>query len=219
VFNANKEKTMLRVTHNKNIFAAALVALAGLGVFTGCSGGSGHAASTSTSTSGRAVASWATSLGQGVTVVPPPATQPTAGNSTPAEAIEALEAAGETGNMAQLCNAFEPSAQSTCSEALDGLKITGRTRNLKLGYTAIEGDQALVGFSGKYCGSPCVTVREPAAVISSGETFDTLYNQAVAAENGAYSHTYPLYPMTQLNGVWYAYAPATEFTNVGNNAG
>ena len=80
-------------------------------------------------------------------------------------------------------------------------------QNGAIGYVAIDGDQALVGATGKFC-TPgqqpeCITNNDPAAVFSSNKkSFATLW----AEENKASSQSsYSLILCVKSGGKWYLY--------------
>ncbi|HVA08338.1 MAG TPA: hypothetical protein VNG12_16510 [Acidimicrobiales bacterium] len=150
--------------------------------------------------------SWASSLGAGVTVMPPGST-PSPGNGSPGAVVEAEVADVNAGNLAAACGLLDPSAQAACTQATTGQSSSGVSyQNLGLGYIAIDGDDALVGTVGTFCSpnnSPtCVTNSDPAAIFSSGQTFATLYNAAVAAANSS-SINYSLAPCIKIGSAWY----------------
>lgn len=72
-----------------------------------------------------------------------------------------------------------------------------------VGYTLIDGHQALVGATGQLCvltqAQTCVSNSDPAAILDSGRSFTALWTQAVHAAFDAYS---PI-PCVQVNGTWY----------------
>jgi hypothetical protein len=76
------------------------------------------------------------------------------------------------------------------------------TTNFALGYTAIDGGRALVGTTGTFC-SPeatpkCITNDDPVAVLSSGKSFSTLWNETIHSTGG-----YSLVPCIKVGGKWY----------------
>jgi len=155
---------------------------------------------------------WATALGGGITIVPP-GSHPSPGNGSPGGVAEANTADINAGNLTAACELLEPSAQAACTQATTGQSSSGVSyENFGLGYIAIDGDEALVGTVGTYCNpnsSPtCVTNSDPAAIFSSGQTFATLYNAAVAAAaNSTPSNDYSLAPCIEIDGAWYLNAP------------
>ena len=80
----------------------------------------------------------------------------------------------------------------------------GYVASVKIDYVAIDGTRALVGFTGKVCppgDKPvCLTNADPSAIFSAGNTFTTLWAQAV---NPTSSHAYTLLPCTEVGGRWY----------------
>jgi hypothetical protein len=111
------------------------------------SGGSGGSAPS-------AAPSWAKALGAGVTV--------TSGNASPGDGspggslLGALTSA-EAGNFTKFCSYFPPSQQDDCNSTLSGvpaasLKTAMPTyKNVVVTYTAIDGNEALVGDTGTIC--------------------------------------------------------------------
>jgi len=158
------------------------------------------------------VPSWATSLGTGITIVPPGASE-TPGNGSPGGVVEALVADLNAGNLTAACGLYEPSEQAACTQALPGLSPHGTAfQNFELGYVAIDGNEALVGSIGTECVSnatpTCITNRDPAAIFSSGQTFFRLYNTALAELNSSSSeNTYALAPCIKSGSDWYLVLP------------
>ncbi|HXC85284.1 MAG TPA: hypothetical protein VNV62_25870 [Trebonia sp.] len=76
-----------------------------------------------------------------------------------------------------------------------------------VGYTLIDGRQALVGATGQLCvltqAQTCVSNSDPAAVLDSGKSFAALWTQAMDALSGAYS---PI-PCVRVSGTWYLDTP------------
>ena len=158
---------------------------------------------TTTSTPGP---SWVSSLGAGVTIVPP-GSSPSPGTGSPGGVIEADVADVNAGNLTAGCGLLEPSEQALCTQAVTGQSSNGASiQNFGLGYIAIDGDEALVGTVGTNCtptnSPPCHTNSDPAAIFSGGQTFATLYNAALTAENGT-SSNYSLVPCVEIGGAWY----------------
>lgn len=180
--------------------ALAACAMAALVTATGCSSGSGQP-------------SWAKTLGTGVTVDPPGPSSP--GNGSPEGLMIGVVNALRSSNYTDFCKYEQPSAESACSSALNQAtptQVAGLLptfRNFALGYTAIDGDKALIGTTGTTCtpsqSDPnhttiCVTNKDPAAILSSGKSFGTLWTEAVSASTNVYS----LCPVVKINGNWYA---------------
>jgi len=136
--------------------------------------------------------------------------------------VLAYTAAVSASNYQALCATVAPDAQSDCNKATAGAKPSGtKDTNIEIGYVAVEGNEALVGFTGTNCDpndSPkCNTNSDPAAILSSGKPFDQLYSAAEASvvsttTNGAYS----LGPLIQVNGDWYLNIPDSYFTGSGS---
>lgn len=187
---------------------ASALALAGCG--TGSSGSTGTASASpgqGTSSSGSALPSWAPALGSGVTVSA--AGQVGPGNGSPAAAVQGEISALAAKDFKALCSYQEPSVQAKCnSQAGAAASMKDQLPyivNPGLGYVVTSGTKALVGTTGKFCvpgQSPeCVTNNDPAAVLSSGKDFASLWSAAVAAGSGTYSPT----PVVQIAGKWYIY--------------
>jgi hypothetical protein len=147
--------------------------------------------------------SWAQALGAGVTVDAPAPASP--GHGSPGAAV-----AGFIGDIAAknltgaLCDygwqAGVTRAECTSLAAL-GTGTPVSLANFALGYTAVDGGRALVGTTGTICsdGTTCETNRDPAAILSGGKPFGTLWTQAVNNSGNAYS----LIPCVEQDGSWY----------------
>lgn len=129
--------------------------------------------------------------------------------------VRAEFAAYQSSHLSVMCTYIEPSAQSKCARAVAGVSSSGATyRNFSLGYIAVKGTRSLVGTLGTDCepqASPtCVTNSDPAAGFSSAESFDTLYNQALASAASP-AHEYALITCVEVGGRWYVYLPPGSF--------
>ena len=75
---------------------------------------------------------------------------------------------------------------------------------------AVRGDQALVGSTGTFCVPAekprCFTSTDPAAVLSGGKPFGTLWAQADQATS---SNVYKLAPCVKIGGRWYLHLPSS----------
>jgi hypothetical protein len=208
------------------VFAAVAVAASGCGASasatpSGGTSGSGISAASasnagpsgSTATTS-ANPSWAAGLGPGVTVVAP--TSAPAGNGSPQAVVTGATAAEDSGNYTSVCAYYEPSLQSECNSQVSAESSAspsalasqiGTIKNLAVGYTAIRGDQALVGGTGTFCASgKCSTNSDPAALFSSGKTFSALWSSANTQNQGVYS----LAACIKVGGKWYLYQPASS---------
>jgi len=172
-----------------------ILAIAGCG--SGGSGGSG------------AQPSWAKALGSGVTVTPPGSTS--AGDGSPGGVVAKVASDMRAGRYAKFCTALQPSDQATCKSTFSSASASTLAsamptfKNYVVGYTAIDGDMALVGATGTVC-TPnqtpeCNTNTDPAAILDSGKSFAALWSQAAASNTNAYSLT----PLVKVNGVWYGF--------------
>ncbi len=178
--------------------AGSALAACGLGALlaaTGCSSGGGQP-------------SWASALGSGVTVVAPGSASP--GNDSPQAVMVGAYESIAVGPVTDFCKYDLPSQQASCKSDLDSVpkaevaKAMPTFKNFALGYTAIDGTEALVGTTGTVC-TPnqkpsCYTNTNPAAILDSGKSFATLWKQALAAPSNAYS----LSPVIEIDGNWYA---------------
>jgi hypothetical protein len=151
---------------------------------------------------------WAKALGSGVTVTPPGNTSPD--NNSPADVVTGLVDAIKAGNYKGICQYYEPSQQSTCNSNVASASPAALAsafasfKTIKATYTVIDGDQALVGATGKVCDpstGKCSTNNDPAAVLDSGKSFSALWKEASASSSDVYS---PI-PTIKINGKWYGY--------------
>jgi hypothetical protein len=136
------------------------------------------------------------------------------GHESPGAAVKA-EIADVTANHIQAaCTVFEPSVQQKCKRDTAGLTSTGASyKNVALGYIVVDGDRGLVGITGTYCNThehpSCASNNDPAAILSSGKPFGTLYSESVAASNSP-GVTYSLAPVVKVGLNWYVYQPAGD---------
>jgi hypothetical protein len=144
-----------------------------------------------------------------VTVIPPGSPSP--GNDTPADVLTGVVAAITAKNYTGICQYFQPSSQSSCRSAMAQLtpaNASGAFKNfstIKATWTAIDGDQALVGETGTVCDqstNKCNTNSDPAAVFDSGKTFSQIWQAAVNSTSSAYEPA----PLVRVNGKWYGQA-------------
>jgi len=176
---------------------------AGLLVVTGCGSGAGGG-------SRGGAPAWAGSFGAGVTVEAPAFASAT---GSPQVVVRAYVHALDSGDFAGACGYVVPADQAACKAAVaengnqlampPGDTYTGFT----VGYTLIDGHQALVGATGELCvqtqAQTCVGNSDPAAVLDSGKSFAALWARALHAPTGAYS---PI-PCAEVNGTWYLDTP------------
>jgi hypothetical protein len=180
----------------KGAIALAACALAGLAAVAGCSSGGGQP-------------SWAGALGSGVTVDSPSSAG--AGNGSPEGVMIGVVTAVSTGQLSDFCKYEAPAKQSQCTSSISGVTAAeAKTalptfKNIKLGYTAIDGTKALIGITGTVCEPKqtpsCFTNNDPAAILDSGKSFSTLWSEALSAPQNVYS----LSTAEEINGSWYAY--------------
>jgi hypothetical protein len=152
------------------------------------------------------VPSWAAALGPRV-AVQAPVSEPVNGSpqAVVTEYVRALDARDFTG----ACGYAAPADQAACKAEIAGngsqhaMPPADTYNGFSVGYTLIDGRQALVGATGQLCvltqAQTCVSNADPAAVLDSGKSFAALWTQAVDALSGAYS---PI-PCVQVRGTWY----------------
>lgn len=147
---------------------------------------------------------WVTTLGAGVTVTGPEQLAP--GHGSPGAALTGLIAALSSKGTATFCDYIymPPGAQCTAASS----QGSRDQLSVKIGYVAIAGTHALVGFTGKVCTpsvrshSGCVTNTDPAAIFSAGNTFAALWAQTARPNSVAVS-SYRLQPCVEVGGKWY----------------
>jgi hypothetical protein len=204
-----------RVVLAPALFTGVLVLLPGLA---GCgAGGSKAPAATVTTTAAAgpssSVQSWQQALGAGVTVTEP--ATPAPGFGSPGAAVRGL---ADSQNVAE-CRYFEPSAQAECRKIIAGVPSAdlGTVTRFSLGYVAVDGDRALVGFTGTECQPgqqpECVTNRDPAAIFSTAQSFAALWTESVASANSPVLG-YALTPCLKIGGLWYVLFPTGTSTQV-----
>jgi hypothetical protein len=156
--------------------------------------------------------SWAVSLGSGVTVEAPTRT-PSRGSpqAVMAAYVRALDAGNFNGACAYVVLSDQAACKSVIADAGGQLAMPSGAiyDGFSLGYTVIADTQALVGATGKLCvvtqAQNCVANSDPAAVLDSGKSFGTLWQQALNAPPNAYSPV----PCVRINGSWYLDTPGT----------
>jgi hypothetical protein len=149
---------------------------------------------------------WVPALGPGVTVTGPERVAP--GQDSPGAALAGALAAVSSRDPATVCDYLYPVGPAR--QCVPSYSHASRDQlpwgvSFRIGYVAIDGTRALVGFTGKVC-SPgdlpeCVTNTSPAAIFSSGSTFTTLWTQATSLTPG--DHVYSLQPCAEKGGKWY----------------
>jgi hypothetical protein len=197
------------------VFAAVAIAASGCSS-SGSSAASGSVTGSAVAATGVASAnpSWAAGLGPAVTVVAP--TAATAGNGSPQAVVTGVATVEDSGKYTSVCTYYAPNIQSECKSQVSAevsaspsalASQVGTIKNLAIGYTAIRGNQALVGATGTFCASgKCSTNTDPAALFSSGKTFTALWAEADNQNASVYS----LAACTKVGGKWYLYQPASS---------
>jgi hypothetical protein len=164
---------------------------------------------------------WENGLGPGVTVLAPGSFP--AGNGSPGAAVTGMVTGLESSDLTTMCAYFQPMAASSCRQVL-GMATSAAMAslmpslageiphivNFSVGYTAIDGSEALTVVLGTTCApngtgasapaaSPsCTTSSDPAAGLDSGKSFAVLWS---AANSSTASSS--LAPLVELNGKWY----------------
>ena len=184
-------------------------------IASGCSSGTSSSSGVDNNGTSTSLPSWTKSLGAGVTVAPP--RPEAAGNASPGGIAMTYIADINVAKLSALCPLMDPAAQKACQQTIGGASSTGiKFKNAALGYIVTDGNEALVGLTGTYCTPngtpPCSTNTDPSALFSSGNTFATLFTQALAAQNPpSSSNAYSLFPCIKVNSDWYFDLPASDF--------
>jgi hypothetical protein len=156
---------------------------------------------------------WLAALGTGVTVTGPEQVAP--GHGSPGAALAGALAAVSAKDPAALCEyvyAYAgPVAQCKAQYSRIPRDQAGSAATVKIGYVAIDGTRALVGFTGKLCppgNKPqCLTNANPSAIFSAGTTFAALWTQTL---NPTSSRAYTLLPCVEAGGKWYVGSEPTQ---------
>jgi hypothetical protein len=181
----------------KSLSAGSVLLACGLLAAAGCSSSSSKP-------------SWASALGSNVQVSGP--AQTSAGNGSPGAVVTGLLSAIASKHYADECQYAVPSQQSSCRSSLAS-QTAGNAptvQNGAVGYVAINGSQALVGTTGKFC-SPsqtpaCFTNNDPAAIFAGNtKSFASLWT----TENNSSGSSYALIACTEIGGKWYLYTPSS----------
>jgi hypothetical protein len=123
-------------------------------------------------------------------------------------------AAIEAKKLAALCEYVVLPVHAQCPQlpvrGADAGSFFPDAKNIALGYTANDGSTALVGTTGTICpgfisSSGCYTNEDPAAILSSGKPFSTLWTEAISTSGTTYS----LIPCVKKSGNWYVYLPSS----------
>lgn len=157
---------------------------------------------------------WVKALGPEVTVID--SSSATADDGSPAGTFLTVVKDMQSGHFVEMCSVIEPSQQASCKSELGSvsaafLKSEMPTfKNTVTPYTAVDGDEALVGSTGSVCApnanpSKCSTNTDPAAIFDSGKSFASLWKQTVNSGTSN-SNAYALNPLIKVNGVWYGYS-------------
>jgi hypothetical protein len=152
---------------------------------------------------------WARALGSGVVITAPAATK--AGHGSPGAVLRGVFDAAKAGKLAATCAYFPPASQSRCrasyarAPAITGVSVS----HFALGYVATRGGEALVGYTGTFCGPghDCTSNANPAALFTQGITFAALWNETMSGVSSRSNNGYLLFPCVRVSGRWYLYSP------------
>jgi hypothetical protein len=157
--------------------------------------------------SGSSTPSWAAALGPGVTVQSPGQVAP--GYGSPAALVAGIFNAIASKHYTAECSYIEPSQRSGCESGVGALTSSTAPsfQNAATGYVAIDGDEALVGSTGKFCvpgqKPECYTNSDPAAIFSGNKkSFSALWTDQ---NNASSENVYSLAPCIKVDGKWYLY--------------
>ncbi len=175
----------------------------------GCSSGGPAGPAGSGGPAGSAAPSWASSLGSGVTVIPPGSAL---ASGSPGALLKGVIDDYQSGQYAKVCSVLQPSQQASCTSQINSVPSATLAsqlptfQNFAVGYTAIDGSKALVDETGTLCDSnntpKCNTNSDPAAQFDSGKSFAALWSQATTSN----SNTFTLSAFVKVNGAWYGYS-------------
>jgi hypothetical protein len=155
---------------------------------------------------------WVTALGPGVTVSGPEQVAP--GRGSPGAAFTGSLAALSSTDPATFCDYVYVGPDTSCTVPSGPVPRNQLPYGVsfKIGYVAISGTRALVGFTGKVC-SPgaipeCMANTNPALGFSAGNTFAALWTQAVSLHSVSATSFYRLQPCVEAGGKWYVSSSA-----------
>jgi len=154
---------------------------------------------------------WVTALGKGVTVTGPEQVAP--GHGSPGAAFAGSVAAVSSKDPATFCD-YEDDVSSRCKAVLSEIPRNQLPYgvSLKIGYVAVSGTRALVGFTGKMCWPgtipACVANTNPALGFSAGGTFAALWAKAVNLDSVSATSFYRMQPCVEVGGKWYVSSSA-----------
>lgn len=155
---------------------------------------------------------WAAALGPGVTVISPKTAK--AGDGSPAGVFLTFVKVAQAGSLSRLCPLYQPAVQSKCRSAAHSIPESDAKNSLSmfkdatLGYTAVQGNEALVSIVVTMCtsgGTACTSNNGPSGGLDSGKPFGVLWKKAIADDHNANrSDSFELAPLIKVNGTWYA---------------
>src|ERR1700761_4360837 len=155
---------------------------------------------------------WVTALGPGVTVTGPVQVAP--GRGSPGAAFTGSLAALSSTDPATFCDYVYVGPDTSCTVPSGPVPRNQLPYGVsfKIGYVAISGTRALVGFTGKVC-SPgaipeCMANINPPLGFSAGNTFAALWAQAVSLRSVSATSFYRLQPCVEAGGKWYVSSSA-----------
>jgi hypothetical protein len=196
------------------VIVALMAAGCGSGSTSGDHAAAGGSTVTATPSPTNTQPAWVKALGSGVTVID--SSSATAGDGSPAGAFLAEVKDVQSGHFVEMCSVVEPPQQAVCKSELGSvsaalLKSEMPTfKNIVIPYTAVDGDEALIGSTGSVCApnakpSKCSANTDPAAIFDSGKSFASLWKETVNSGTSN-SNAYALNPLIKVNGAWYSYS-------------
>jgi hypothetical protein len=135
---------------------------------------------------------------------------PEPGNSSPSAAFAGYIDALVAGNYSQICPYLVPSVQTQCGQQAQQASSGGgvpqvTTTNLKIGQVAIEGDQALIAYTGSVCtNGQCQTNSDPSLNLGN-QGFDQQYSVSSSAQQQTSSTSSKYLPAAaiEIQSQWY----------------
>jgi hypothetical protein len=147
---------------------------------------------------------WVAALGTGVAVTGPGRVAP--GHDSPGAALAGLLASLSSRDPGGSCDYTLVGPVGRCRAQFNRLPHDQLpyAESIKIGYVAIDGTRALVGYTGTICAPgdtpECTTSTDPAAVFDTGYTFAWLWEETAHPD---FSHTCALLPCVEVGGRWF----------------
>jgi hypothetical protein len=133
--------------------------------------------------------------------------QVASGHGSPGAALTGFLAALSSKNPATSCGyIFLGSARCRVQTGQGSRDQLPYGVSVKIGYVAVGGTRALIGFTGKICWTGAtpeyMANTNPASLFSAGNTFAALWTQTVNP-NSSDTFSYRLLPCVEVGGQWY----------------